>query len=173
MGTAVSTVALAALAAGTSDLATCRATGRRLSESGTRDEILVGGGKDQGGRGAAVCSRAPNASVGTGRLASWLATLRATPFLCPLEHLAAGWSELRSLQERPHEESAPCPHCKDGCSGGRSLLDTVIRTFAPGATIGCWLSYDSRLAVSPSTSNSLISNEPAPDRLGDRMRPVK
>jgi hypothetical protein len=66
----------------------------------------------------------------------------AVRFLCPLEYLAAGWSERRSPQERPHEEVAPCPHCKDACRGRRPLLDTVIRTFAPGRllAIGCWLS---------------------------------
>jgi len=58
----------------------------------------------------------------------------AVRFLSPLEYLAAGWSERRSPQERPHKETAPCPHCKEVCSGGRSQLDTVIRTFAPGDT---------------------------------------
>ena len=49
----------------------------------------------------------------------------AIRFLCPLERLGAGRSE-------PHVEAAPCPHCKDTCGSGRSRMDTVIRTFAPG-----------------------------------------
>ena len=60
---------------------------------------------------------------------------RSGPFARSSASLRAG-ANLRSLQERLHEGTAPCPHCKDAGRGSRSLLDTVIRTFAPKETIG-------------------------------------
>jgi hypothetical protein len=73
-------------------------------------------------------NRMPRVVAGdTGRRSGSFARLNASP--------RAG-ANLRPLQERPHAEAAPCPHCKDVYSVDRSLLDTVIRTFAPD---GCWL----------------------------------